>query len=57
MEHLEIETMTVPGASEITFSDARVGSLMEAWIKDAADLESSAEEVRLQFPEVDWSVQ
>jgi len=57
MERLETETVTVPETSEISFSDARVGSLMEAWIKDAADLESSAEEVRLQFPEVDWSVQ
>lgn len=56
MERLETETITVPRASEINFSDARVGSLMEAWIKDAADLESSAEEARLQFPEVDWSV-
>ena len=57
MERFESETVTVPGTSEISFSDARVGSLMEAWIQDAADLESSAEEVRLQFPEVDWSVQ
>lgn len=57
MERLESETVTVPGTSEITFSDARVGGLMEAWIQDAADLETSAEEVRLQFPEVDWSVQ
>jgi superfamily II DNA or RNA helicase len=57
MERFESETVTVPGASEISFSDARVGSLMEAWVQDAADLESSAEEVRLQFPEVDWSVQ
>jgi superfamily II DNA or RNA helicase len=57
MERLETETMTVPQTSEISFSDARVGSLMDAWIKDAADLESSAEEARLQFPEVDWNVQ
>jgi superfamily II DNA or RNA helicase len=56
MERLETETVTVPRPSEISFSDARVGSLMDAWIKDAADLESSAEEARLQFPEVDWSV-
>lgn len=57
MERFESETVTVPGASEISFSDARVGGLLEAWIQDAADLESSAEEIRLQFPEVDWSVQ
>jgi superfamily II DNA or RNA helicase len=57
MERLETETMTVPESSEISFSDARAGSLMDAWIKDAADLESSTEEVRLQFPEVDWSLQ
>jgi superfamily II DNA or RNA helicase len=57
MERLETETVTVSAASEIAFSDARVGSLLDAWIKDAADLETSAEEVRLQFPEVEWSLQ
>jgi len=57
MERIETETITVPQPSKIAFSDARVGSLMDAWIKDAADLETSAEEVRLQFPPVDWSVQ
>ncbi len=56
MDRLETETVTVPRPSEISFSDARVGSLMDAWIKDAADLESSGEEARLQFPEVDWNV-
>lgn len=57
MERLEVETMEFSTESAISFSDAKVGSLMDAWIKDAADLESSADEVRLQFPEVDWSVQ
>ena len=57
MERLESETVTVPETSEISFSDVRVGSLMDAWIKDAADLETSAEEVRLQFPEVEWNLQ
>jgi superfamily II DNA or RNA helicase len=57
MERLETETVTVSGGSEIVFSDVRVGSLLDAWIEDAADLETSAEEVRLQFPEVEWSLQ
>ena len=41
----------------IEFSDARVGSLLDAWIKDAADLETSSDEVRLQFPEVEWTLE
>jgi hypothetical protein len=30
---------------------------MDAWITDAADLETSAAEIELQFPEVEWNVQ
>ena len=30
---------------------------MDAWIRDAADLETSTDEVRLQFPDVEWNVQ
>ena len=57
LERLDLETVHVPEPSEISFSDVRVGSLMDAWIKDAADLETSADEVRLQFPEVEWNVE
>jgi superfamily II DNA or RNA helicase len=36
--------------SRIEFSDETVGSLLDHWIKDAADLETAADEVKLQFP-------
>lgn len=50
----EAETMKLPSAvaHSIQFTDARAGSLLDAWIRDAADLETLADEVRLQFPEV-----
>lgn len=57
MERVETETVLVGQPAAIEFSDARVGSLMDAWIEDAADLETSSDEVRLQFPEVEWSLQ
>ncbi|WP_205353820.1 DEAD/DEAH box helicase family protein [Embleya scabrispora] len=46
-EHLNVR---MPHASRIEFSDDTVGSLMDHWIRDAADLETAADEVRLQFP-------
>ncbi len=48
----DVETLSLPlpGGSSIDFSDETAGSLLDYWIKDAADLETSAEEVRLQFP-------
>jgi superfamily II DNA or RNA helicase len=39
------------GESSITFSNPRIGSFLEEWLADAASLEDSSEEVRLQFPE------
>jgi restriction endonuclease len=57
MDRIETETVLVGQPAEIEFSDARVGSLLDAWIEDAADLETSSDEVRLQFPEVEWSVE
>ncbi len=57
MERIETETVLVGQPAAIEFSDKRVGSLLDAWIKDAADLETSSDEVRLQFPEVEWSLQ
>lgn len=57
MERIEAETVLVGQPTAIEFSDDRVGSLLDAWIRDAADLETSSDEVRLQFPEVEWSVQ
>ncbi|MEU4301878.1 DEAD/DEAH box helicase family protein [Kitasatospora aureofaciens] len=46
-EHLKVR---MPHASRIQFSDETIGSLMDHWIRDAADLETAADEVRLQFP-------
>ncbi|MFE5621684.1 DEAD/DEAH box helicase family protein [Streptomyces virginiae] len=46
-EHLKVR---MPHASRVEFSDKTVGSLMDHWIRDAADLETAADEVRLQFP-------
>jgi superfamily II DNA or RNA helicase len=46
-EHLRLR---VPSASRIEFSDETVGSLMDHWIRDAASLETAADEVYLQFP-------
>ena len=42
--------LALPGGSQITFSDETAGSLLDYWIHDAADLETAADEVRLQFP-------
>ncbi|MEU4215096.1 DEAD/DEAH box helicase family protein [Actinoplanes sp. NPDC026623] len=50
MEALDIETLPLGHDSTITFSDQRVESLMEEWIKDAASLETAYDEHRLQFP-------
>lgn len=46
-EHLRLRASS---ASRIEFSDETVGSLMDHWIRDAADLETAADEVYLQFP-------
>ncbi|MDR6437043.1 superfamily II DNA or RNA helicase [Paenarthrobacter nicotinovorans] len=48
----DIEELDLPlGAdSRISFNDETAGSLLDYWIKDAADLETAADEVRLQFP-------
>jgi superfamily II DNA or RNA helicase len=51
LESGDVEVLPDAGRSRIEFSDQRVGSLMEEWIKDAADLETSYDEARLQFPD------
>jgi superfamily II DNA or RNA helicase len=51
LEAEDIEVLRRAGRSRIEFSDERVGSLMDEWIKDAADLETAYDEVRLQFPD------
>ena len=47
---IEELSLPLPGGSHINFNDETAGSLLEYWIQDAADLETAADEVRLQFP-------
>jgi superfamily II DNA or RNA helicase len=47
---IEELALPLPGGSQITFSDETAGSLLDYWIRDAASLETAADEVRLQFP-------
>ncbi len=49
------ETLHLPSSS-VEFANKEVGTLMDAWIRDAANLETAAEEARLQFPEVPGAV-
>ncbi|QKW40164.1 DEAD/DEAH box helicase family protein [Actinomadura sp. NAK00032] len=51
LEAGETETLTRFAPSSIEFSDQRVDSLMNEWIKDAASLETAYDEARLQFPD------
>jgi superfamily II DNA or RNA helicase len=51
LETGNVEVLAQAGRSKIEFSDQRVGSLMNEWIKDAADLETAYDETRLQFPD------
>ncbi|MEV1168148.1 DEAD/DEAH box helicase family protein [Nonomuraea sp. NPDC049784] len=48
----EIETLAHITPSSIDFSDQRVATLMDEWIKDAASLETAYDEYRLQFPAI-----
>ncbi|GAA2824338.1 hypothetical protein GCM10010441_56010 [Kitasatospora paracochleata] len=48
----EVETLRLAErGTTFEFSDQRAESLMREWIKDAASLETSLEESRLQFPD------
>ena len=47
---IEELALPLPGGSQISFNDETAGSLLDYWIRDAADLETAADEVRLQFP-------
>ncbi|WP_433330187.1 DEAD/DEAH box helicase family protein [Spirillospora sp. CA-294931] len=51
LEANEVETLSKLASSSIEFSDQRVGSFMNEWIKDAASLETEYDEARLQFPD------
>jgi hypothetical protein len=48
----EVETLRLAErGTSFDFADQRAESLMREWIKDAASLETSPEESRLQFPD------
>lgn len=47
----DIERVTLP-VPVVTFSEPRIGTLLQEWILDAAALEDADEEARLQFPEI-----
>ncbi len=49
----DIEVLPHVPQPQITFSDVRAESLLEQWILDAADLETSNDEARLQFLDPD----
>lgn len=49
----EIERLKLPQPM-VSFSEPKIGSLLQEWIKDAAALEDANEEVKLQFPEVPY---
>lgn len=51
LEVAEVEVIPYSEHSIIEFSDQRAGSLMDEWVKDAADLETAYDEVILQFPD------
>jgi superfamily II DNA or RNA helicase len=52
----EVLELPLAGDHRIEFDDAAAGSLLDQWISDAADLETAADEVKLNFPYVPASV-
>ncbi len=46
---VEVEVLPEVPQPSISFSDVKAEALFEEWIKDAADLETSNQEARLQF--------
>jgi superfamily II DNA or RNA helicase len=49
----EVEELSGDATSTVGFTSQAVGTLMEEWIIDAADIESAYDESRLQFPSVE----
>jgi superfamily II DNA or RNA helicase len=47
------EILVLSSAARITFSNAEVGTLMDAWLRDVADVETAMDEAKLQFPALD----
>lgn len=48
--------LNLAGGHKIEFDNPAAGRLLDRWISDAADLETAADEVRLNFPDVPASV-
>lgn len=46
----DAEDLMLPSSHSITFNDSKVESLLTEWLFDAANLETAADEVRLNFP-------
>jgi superfamily II DNA or RNA helicase len=51
-----IETLHLSHPAQVRFSNAQVSEFMEAWIKDAASLETAADDARLNFPDIPNSI-
>ena len=52
----EMLSLPLRGGHQIEFNDATTGNFLDAWVRDAADLETAADEVRLQFPDVPMGI-
>ncbi|MFE1396542.1 DEAD/DEAH box helicase family protein [Nocardiopsis dassonvillei] len=50
LEATQHEELRLSHKSRIEFTDETAGDLLDHWIKDAASLETTADEVQLQFP-------
>jgi superfamily II DNA or RNA helicase len=50
------ETVVSPQLSTVRFTNENIGRLMDAWIIDAANLETAADEAKLQFPDVPFDI-
>jgi len=46
------EDVLLPSSHSISFEDYRAESIFAEWLRDAADLDTAADEVRLNFPQV-----
>jgi superfamily II DNA or RNA helicase len=52
LESKDREFLSLEGtANQIKFNDATSGTFLDHWLKDAADIETAADEVILRFPE------
>lgn len=50
------ETVVAPQLSTIRFTNENVGRLMDAWVIDAANLETASDEAKLQFPDAPFDI-